>query len=69
MTFELLSVVSSLVDLPAKGVKNGMPGTIVEVYGDGQYEVEFVDADGYTFALVTLSGDYLHARSKLKKAA
>jgi hypothetical protein len=59
-------------DVAEHGLRRGDMGTVVHAYGDElAYEVEFVTADGYTAALLTLvpsdvrpmSGDeILHAR-------
>ena len=60
------------------GLRVGDVGTIVHCYSDDQaYEVEFVDADGKTLAVLTLehadvrlpvSGEILHVR-ELSSAA
>jgi hypothetical protein len=44
-------------DLPEFGLKAGDIGTIVHVYRDAAYEVEFVTLDGRTVAVVTLEKD------------
>ena len=42
-------------DIPAEGLRKGDLGAVVLVHDDGAaYEVEFVTADGYTAALLTL---------------
>ena len=56
------------------GLAAGDVGAIVQVYGQGEaYEVEFVDGDGSTVALLTLDaadvrplgeGELLHARRR-----
>lgn len=51
---ELLDVVELLVDLPECSLPAGELGTIVEVYDDDAYEVEFADAEGVTLALQAL---------------
>ena len=61
-------------DIPDSGLYAGDVGAIVYVYGKGTaYEVEFVDGDGTTIALITLksesvrpvgSGELLHARCR-----
>ncbi|MGH2583618.1 MAG: DUF4926 domain-containing protein [Dehalococcoidia bacterium] len=75
MIRELDSVVLTH-DIPEHGLKRGDMGAVVHVYGDNlAYEVEFVTADGYTAALLTLmpsdvrlmNGDeILHARRMAK---
>jgi hypothetical protein len=52
---ELLDVVILLFDLDEFRLRRGIAGTVVEVYGDFEaYEVEFMDDDGDTVALLTL---------------
>lgn len=61
-------------DRPADGLRAGVVGTVVHVYGRGEaYEVEFVEGDGATVAVLTLeAGDVrpieakevLHARRR-----
>ncbi|MGD9894193.1 MAG: DUF4926 domain-containing protein [Dehalococcoidia bacterium] len=54
MIRELDSVVLTH-DIDEHGLKRGDLGAVVHVYGDNiAYEVEFVTADGYTAALLTL---------------
>ena len=75
MIGELDSVVLTH-DIDECGLKRGDLGAVVHVYGDNlAYEVEFVTADGYTVALLTLtpsdirplSGqEILHARHVTK---
>ncbi len=61
-------------DLPNVGLSAGDVGAVVFVHNAGAaYEVEFVDGDGRTIALVTLEsskvrplagGELLHARKR-----
>jgi hypothetical protein len=61
-------------DMAEQGLHTGDVGAVVAIYGDGQaYEVEFVDGDGSTVALLTLEsqdvrpmqgGELLHARQR-----
>lgn len=61
-------------DVTDAGLHAGDVGAIVHVYGEGEaYEVEFVDGDGSTLALVTLeagdvrplgAGELLHTRCR-----
>ncbi|MCC6227425.1 MAG: DUF4926 domain-containing protein [Microthrixaceae bacterium] len=61
-------------DRVAEGLHAGDVGTVVHIYGEGRaYEVEFVDGDGSTIALLTLeppdirpinAGELLHARRR-----
>ncbi len=65
------SIVVLSSDMPDAGLYAGDVGAIVYVHGQGKaYEVEFVDGDGTTIALVTLDakeirpigpGELLHA--------
>ena len=67
-----LDAVALTCDLPAHGLKRGDVGTAVLVHDHGvAFEVEFVDYNGYTVALLTLelaqvrslrAGDIPHAR-------
>jgi hypothetical protein len=53
-----LDVVVLKRDLPEHGLETGDAGTVVLVYGGGEaFEVEFVTADGYTAALLTLDAE------------
>jgi hypothetical protein len=59
----LYDVVELAVDLPDEGLRAGAAGTIVDDYpGSADFEVEFVDDDGRTLALLTLPGDQLRPR-------
>ena len=51
---KLLDVVALLVDKPADGLASGHVGTVVEVFSPEDYEVEFLDTAGRTFALTEL---------------
>jgi hypothetical protein len=56
-TFKRLETVIATVNIPDQRILAGDLGTIVEVYTDPTpaYEVEFINADGSTRALMTLS--------------
>ncbi|MGC1310518.1 MAG: DUF4926 domain-containing protein [Phormidesmis sp.] len=54
---ELFDVVELLVNLPEHDQSIGGQGTIVECYDDHDFEVEFVNDDGETTALCTLSSE------------
>lgn len=68
------SLVVLTCDIPESGLYTGDVGAVVHVYGKGEaYEVEFVDGDGTTIALITLksaavrpvgSGELLHTRRR-----
>ncbi|MEX1027795.1 MAG: DUF4926 domain-containing protein [Candidatus Paceibacterota bacterium] len=52
------SIVVLNSNLPDAGLHAGDVGAIVHVHGQGKaYEVEFVDGDGTTIALMTLDAD------------
>ena len=52
------SIVVLNSNLPDAGLHAGDVGAIVHVHGQGEaYEVEFVDGDGTTIALMTLAAD------------
>ena len=71
-----LDAVALTCDLPKHGLKRGDVGTAVLVHGQGDaFEVEFVDYDGQTIALLTLelaavrplrAGDIPHARELVR---
>jgi hypothetical protein len=50
MKYNLLGVVVLKRDLPEYGLCKGDLGSILEIYSDNQYEVEFVRASGKTQA-------------------
>lgn len=53
-------VVALTVDLPADGLSSGDVGAVVHCYSDGQTcEVEFVDEQGRSRAVVTLADPQL----------
>lgn len=60
-------VVKLKKDIPSSGLVAGAIGAIVMVYSSNppEYEVEFVDQDGNTLALVTLSEDEIELVKKM----
>jgi uncharacterized protein DUF4926 len=54
-----LDVVALTEDIPAKNLLRGQVGTVVHVYSPGAFEVEFVDNEGRTYGLATLSSGQL----------
>ncbi len=46
-------------DLPAEGLQAGDVGTVVHVYEDEGYEVEFVALDGTTAAVATVRASHV----------
>lgn len=59
----LYDVVELVVDLPEKGLRKGMVGTVVDVYDDPRsFEVEFDDEDGVEIALLALKPEQLRSK-------
>ncbi len=58
-TIKLLDTVALREDLPARKLRAGEVGTVVEVLDGGVYEVEFCDDDGQTHAQFALRADQL----------
>lgn len=55
-TFHELDTVSLTRDLPEHALKQGDKGAIVHCYpNNAAFEVEFVDPEGHTLALMTLT--------------
>jgi hypothetical protein len=61
MEFDELDVVTLLDDIPEEGLKAGAVGTIVDTFRSPRmaYEVEFIDGDGVTIAMATLTADQI----------
>lgn len=51
-------------DVPADGLIAGDVGTVVGVYGNGGYEVEFPTAGGHTLAVATLGESDIRPRAQ-----
>ena len=51
----LLDVIVLLTNLPGQKLRKGSLGTIVEVFDNGTYLVEFADLNGVTYSLPILS--------------
>jgi Domain of unknown function (DUF4926) len=67
IVIRLLDTVALRHDLPARRLRAGEVGTVVEVLGKDAYEVEFCDASGQTYAELALRQDQLmllHNRGK-----
>ncbi len=56
---EMQAVVAVTQDLPEAELVRGQVGTIVENWAPGQYEVEFCDDGGETYACVALRAEQL----------
>lgn len=54
MSFRELETVVLERDIPQHGLRRGDSGTIVCVYDTGAVEVEFVQASGFTLAVLEL---------------
>ena len=65
MTFALLDAVIVTANFPTEQVVAGDLGTIVEIYTEPNqaYEIEFVNPDGTTRALLTLTTDMIRPLS------
>ena len=55
----LLDVVALTEDVPDRGLQRGQVGTVVEALGPGVFEVEFVDNEGRTYAMLPLKTSQL----------
>ncbi len=55
----VLDVVALTEDIPDHGLLRGQVGTVVESLGPGVFEVEFVDNDGRTYAMLPLKSTQL----------
>lgn len=56
---ELLDVVTLMEDLPEHGLYRGQVGTVIEVYTPEDFEVEFSDTKGQTYAMLALNANQL----------
>lgn len=56
---ELLDTVALATDIPARNLKQGEVGTVVELLDQDVFEVEFSDDDGETYAEFALRRDQL----------
>ena len=52
-------VVALTDDIPDRSLLRGHVGTVVESLGPGVFEVEFVDNDGRTYAMLPLKSSQL----------
>jgi hypothetical protein len=58
---KLLDVVALIGDMEERGLVKGQVGTVVEILGNGVFEVEFCDNDGRTYATLALRNDQVMA--------
>ena len=56
---KLLDVVALVEDLPEQGLQRGEVGTVVEIWKDGAFEVEFSDDSGEAYSFAPLRTDQL----------
>ena len=56
---KVLDVVAVLEDVPQQGLLRGEVGTVVELWKDGVFEVEFSDNSGKAYAFAALHPDQL----------
>ena len=56
---KVLDPVAVTEDLPELGLRRGEVGTVVDVWKNGAYEVEFSDESGQTYLFAALSSDKL----------
>jgi len=54
-----LDVVALLTTFPEERLSKGAIGTVVHIYNNNFYEVEFADMKGQTYALLTLPAEKL----------
>jgi len=69
MRFKEFDVVKLIVDFPEYGLKAGSLGTIVDIYSDGEYEIEITTAEGDTLDCVAVTPDQIREARKLDVAA
>lgn len=55
----VLDVVALTEDIADRGLLRGQVGTVVESLGPGVFEIEFVDNDGRTYAMLPLKTSQL----------
>ena len=53
-SIQLLDVVALTEDLPAENLYRGQVGTVVEILAPDAFEVEFINNQGQTYALLAL---------------
>ncbi|MGD0651885.1 MAG: DUF4926 domain-containing protein [Verrucomicrobiia bacterium] len=57
----LLDVVALTEDLPERGLRRGQVATVVEILAPDAFEIEFVDNNGRTYAMLVLRAQQLMA--------
>ena len=56
---KLLDVVALIEDLEVEGLRRGTVGTVVDLWTNGVFEVEFSDNDGKAYAFAALRPEQL----------
>lgn len=56
---KILDAVAVTEDLPEHGLRRGEVGTVVDVWQDGAFEVEFSDESGEAYAFAALRAEKL----------
>ncbi len=56
-TIQLLDVVALIEDLPAENLYRGQVGIVVEILAPDAFEVEFINNQGQTYALLASKTD------------
>ena len=56
-SFELLDIVALTADIPEKGLMRGQVGTVVELLDSKNFEIEFCDNDGHTYAMESVDSN------------
>lgn len=69
MDYKLYDVVKTTIAIPDAGISAGDTGTIVDIYSDGEFEIEFADNDGATIAMVALGKHEIELAHQLRHAA
>jgi len=69
MEIKLLNCVALLDDMPEEGLRRGEMGAFVEVYEPDAVEVEFVDWNGQTYAMLAIPVDRLRIVERPARAA
>jgi hypothetical protein len=59
VSIQLYDVVALTEDLPSERLIRGQVGTVVLLHTPDDFEVEFSDNDGHTYALLTLKAHQL----------
>ncbi len=51
---KLLDVVALTEDVPERGLRRGQVGTVVDEFEGGDFDIEFANVHGETYALLTV---------------